>query len=650
MKELSEIFNTPEALAFGQSVLHSLWQGMLIVGAYLLIQKFVPKAENKVWLGLSSFGLQFIASLVTFKALLPEKSTLSSFTMESNLHTAQSLSTSAKALTNPETIQAWLTGHANWVFAGWLLGFIFLALKQIGGLAFISYLRKNGLQTLSPKAENAFNAVLGRTTDRLPNLQVFESAKVSTAMVLGHFKPIILVPVSFASGLSQAQLELIFEHEIAHIRRNDFLINIMQNIFENVYFYHPAYWVVGNQIRENREHACDDKAAETDGERVLLAKTLAQLQLRNYTPQLAMTFGKPKMTMFNRIQRLLGVNPKPQSFRLLALLLMVGTLGTFGFVSQNTPEVKEKVENEEIQSIESNVGFDQGIEFEQVEVEHPKAAMAAVDTQIVEHRSKHINHNVNGDHIQMKSDKYDVDINPERIIINGEEQKLSAAQKADLKKHLKEMNDSNIEVQAISKKIQAEVSKIQDIQTDVMAKVDFNPQNDPEFKKAIKEIQEEGKKISEHAAEFQKKIEKLDPKDPEYETKMNKLEAEFQRKVADNEKRMEALEIDMSGFEAKMKDFEVKMEQEIEVPISKIEVVIEDMEDEIEAAASGLELHHDAIMKMLPKEVREEFENIPRPPKPPKPPKLKAPKVKAPKPPKPPKAATPPPPAPAPID
>src|SRR5690606_5971218 len=132
------------------------------------------------------------------------------------------------------------------------------------------------------------NRVLEKLGDSYPAFKAKMSLKVSTAMVLGHVKPVLLLPAALVTGLTHEQLELIIAHEIAHMKRSDFLINLIQTLAENLFFYHPAYWLVSYQIRENREHACDDFAANLTGNRILLAETLAQLQLSRATPSLAM--------------------------------------------------------------------------------------------------------------------------------------------------------------------------------------------------------------------------------------------------------------------------------------------------------------------------------------------------------------------------
>jgi beta-lactamase regulating signal transducer with metallopeptidase domain len=77
----------------------------------------------------------------------------------------------------------------------------------------------------------------------------------------------ILLPASAISGLSTSQIELILAHELAHVRRHDWLVNFAQIVIEALLFYHPAMWWVSNQIRKERENCCDDMAVAISDDR-----------------------------------------------------------------------------------------------------------------------------------------------------------------------------------------------------------------------------------------------------------------------------------------------------------------------------------------------------------------------------------------------
>jgi beta-lactamase regulating signal transducer with metallopeptidase domain len=88
---------------------------------------------------------------------------------------------------------------------------------------------------------------------------------VQVPTVIGCIRPLILMPVTTITGLSESQIKAILAHELAHIRRHDYLVNVLQTVIETMLFYHPAVWWVGKQMRVEREHCCDDIAVHLCG-------------------------------------------------------------------------------------------------------------------------------------------------------------------------------------------------------------------------------------------------------------------------------------------------------------------------------------------------------------------------------------------------
>ena len=97
-------------------------------------------------------------------------------------------------------------------------------------------------------------------------------------------------------------------HELAHVRRHDYLVNVLQSLVETLLFYHPAVWWCSRQIRIEREHCCDDMVVEAGGNRVAYAAALAQLEeLRGLQPMLSLNASGGRLV--DRIRRLLGESP-----------------------------------------------------------------------------------------------------------------------------------------------------------------------------------------------------------------------------------------------------------------------------------------------------------------------------------------------------
>ena len=218
----------------------------------------------------------------------------------------------------PELLRPWL----SWIVGLWALGAGVLVLRLAAGWGVILRLRAQGERPKDP----AWSARLDRLRARLgvsSPVRLLSSASATVPMVIGWMRPVVLVPAGLLMGLSASQLEAILAHELAHIRRHDYLVNLLQNIVETLFFYHPAVWWVSDQVRREREHCCDDLAAEMCGNALDYARALtalAELRQTSGALGLAATGG----SLVGRIARLAGISsPGPRAgwpFPLLVLL------------------------------------------------------------------------------------------------------------------------------------------------------------------------------------------------------------------------------------------------------------------------------------------------------------------------------------------
>jgi beta-lactamase regulating signal transducer with metallopeptidase domain len=174
-----------------------------------------------------------------------------------------------------------------WLFAAWLCGVAMLSAAQLMGWFEIHRRRRSATRPLRADLRAALPRLCRRLGIRRP-VALLESAAVAVPAVVGWLRPLVLVPASALAGLTPQQLELILAHELAHVRRHDYLVNLMQAVVETLFFYHPAVWWMSRQVRREREHCCDDLAVAACGDRVEYARALAVLAgLRAAPPRLA---------------------------------------------------------------------------------------------------------------------------------------------------------------------------------------------------------------------------------------------------------------------------------------------------------------------------------------------------------------------------
>ena len=192
----------------------------------------------------------------------------------------------------------------------WLAGVAVLSARLLGGWIWMQRMRTHGVRAVEPAWERILTQ-LSRRLHITRTIALFESTRVDVPTVIGWLKPVVLLPASAVTALSPAQLEAILAHELAHIRRHDYLVNLLQTLVETLLFYHPAVWWVSRRIRVERENCCDDLAVSLCGDPVAYANALADLEsLRSSIPPfrrldrtaVAATGG----SLLQRVHRLLG--------------------------------------------------------------------------------------------------------------------------------------------------------------------------------------------------------------------------------------------------------------------------------------------------------------------------------------------------------
>jgi len=244
----------------------------------------------------------------------------------------------------------------------WLLGILFLQLRLLGQLAYVQRLKHYGSQLL-PATWNDRIQELEEKLRIQKRVQYLISLRVESPMVIGWLKPIVLIPEALFNSLSDTEIYAVLAHEIAHIRREDFIVNLLQTFLCNVFFFHPGVWWMSNRIDDEREHCCDDLAVAATGPATTYAKTLInvsqlQLQLQGSTPLVMALAGKSKrrdrVGFSGRIKRLFKANDGSGSFRegftialILTSALFFGVAAT-GSTGQNVKEtlVSDKIKTE----------------------------------------------------------------------------------------------------------------------------------------------------------------------------------------------------------------------------------------------------------------------------------------------------------------
>ena len=191
-----------------------------------------------------------------------------------------------------------------WLAFARALGACLLALRLAGGWLVAQRLKREP----APLRERVWQETLARLARRLRvsrPVQLCASALVEVPTVVGCLRPVILLPVCALTALSAPQLEALIAHELAHIRRYDYLVNLLQAIVETLLFYHPAVWWLSRRVRTEREHCCDDLAVAATGDVLLYAHALTTLETLRRRTGVSLVVAANGGSLVQRIERLL---------------------------------------------------------------------------------------------------------------------------------------------------------------------------------------------------------------------------------------------------------------------------------------------------------------------------------------------------------
>lgn len=291
---------TPLAQALSSALLHFIWQG-IAMGFLLWIALFLLRrssADVRYFVSCGALVLLALAPGVTALSLYEPRAAASlSWKTLSDPMTGQTKDIAAPA--------ASALRLEEWILPAWGAGVALFALRLMWCWGHTSALRRTGAP-----AEDAFVAMVSRAAERIGvkrRVRVLMSSLAEVPSVVGWIRPVLLLPVSVATGISAEQLEALIAHELAHVRRHDYLVNLAQAVMETVLFYHPVVWWVSSRIRYERELCCDDAAVAALGDRATYARALARLEeVRLVRPSLAM--GATRGPLYHRIERLLEGN------------------------------------------------------------------------------------------------------------------------------------------------------------------------------------------------------------------------------------------------------------------------------------------------------------------------------------------------------
>jgi beta-lactamase regulating signal transducer with metallopeptidase domain len=292
--------------ALGWTLVHFLWQGALLAALLVAVREAVARrsASARYALSAGTLALMGVVPVATFVSLLTRAATpeggamaaVAPTTANGRAETLAGLAASSSGL-DPATLMPFLV-------AAWGLGVLALSVRMIGGWTVARRLARSGRPLSLDGLERSLARLCARMRIGRP-VRLLESARVEIPTVVGWLRPVILFPAATLAGLTPAQLEVVLAHELAHVRRMDYLVNLLQTAVETLFFYHPAVWWVSGRLRVEREHCCDDAAVAACGDAVAYARALADLEGLRLTDG-GLALAADGGSLLDRIGRLVG--------------------------------------------------------------------------------------------------------------------------------------------------------------------------------------------------------------------------------------------------------------------------------------------------------------------------------------------------------
>ncbi|MFC2154937.1 M56 family metallopeptidase [Acidobacteriota bacterium] len=320
MNFISHIASQPLINAIGWTILHSIWQSAAVALGFAILMFFLRRysSRTRYLIGVMALLLVLGISLTTFFNVYdPGTGTNSAITTANSTIPLLSEGSRSGNLYRQGLFAGftdYFNRHLPLIVTLWFLGVLVLILKLAGGFLYNQRVKSYHTRTPGKSWQNHLFKLCRRIGIKKP-VRLLESSLVKGPVTIGHIKPLILFPVGMMTGLPCDQVEALLAHELAHILRKDYLVNIVQNIIDILYFFHPGVRWMSAYVRAERENCCDDIAVSISGDSVNFVRALTSIDDcagKEITPALAAA-GK-RATLFGRVKRLMQPRKEGSEF------------------------------------------------------------------------------------------------------------------------------------------------------------------------------------------------------------------------------------------------------------------------------------------------------------------------------------------------
>lgn len=324
----------------GISILHSLWQGIIIYVALRIVYAAIPpmpaqRKYNIALFALAAVSFWFFYTLCRETAHFNWNGSSSSSELRFQVPGFRSNEYSGYSLLNSISV------YMPYIFVAYLAGIAINLLKLNRKWGHLRELKKS----LLPAGQ--MQQYIDRLAQKLQigkHIRIHFSEQIDVPCVLGWLKPVIILPATLSVHLSACEIKAILLHELAHIRRNDYLVNLLQQIISVILFFNPFIYLISRIISRERENCCDDAVVGRTGDPLIYAQALLKLeQTRSSRYDLALAATGNNFHLLNRIERIMKTQKQPGNIRhlfigILLLALSAGSLAWFNPAEAGKPQ------------------------------------------------------------------------------------------------------------------------------------------------------------------------------------------------------------------------------------------------------------------------------------------------------------------------
>jgi beta-lactamase regulating signal transducer with metallopeptidase domain len=317
--------SAPLADALGRALAHFLWQGALLA-LVLRAALFLGAGRSSRWRHQAATACLFALPLV--------------FGVTLALLLGASHATTVLPPPAPRMVFAPVFAQGSpavpvdrlaWIAPFWMCGVLLFYAFRLAGWVRVDRIRRRGVCAAPAEWQQRLRELAAAVRVSQP-VELLESCLAGVPLVIGYWRPVILMPLGALTGLSAEQVEAILIHELAHIRRADYLVSLAQSLIEGLFFFHPAMWWISAVVRAEREYACDDVVVALRPDARAYAAALTTLE-QNRWPAMGAAAAANGGNLVRRIRRLLGEPapariPSARASALAGALVLIAAVAT----------------------------------------------------------------------------------------------------------------------------------------------------------------------------------------------------------------------------------------------------------------------------------------------------------------------------------